>query len=100
MGSAERTGVVAKPKKLLVTTGIVAVAALMLGRGAMAVPGEAAPAGGDIAVKQRPVLTPQEMLTQSKDYMKGMQDVVKRITDLQNQSKRQKDIIRLNCVTD
>jgi hypothetical protein len=93
---------VAKPKKLLVTAGLVAFAALAAGNGALAVPGENAPpaAGGDIAVKQRPVLTPQEMLTQSREYFKGMQDVVKRITDLQAQSKRQKDIIRLNCVTD
>ena len=29
-----------------------------------------------------------------------MNDTVKRITDLQNQVKRQKDIIRLNCVND
>lgn len=90
-----------KPKKLMVTTGFVAVAALTLGHGAFAVPGApATAAGGDIAVKQRPVLTAQEMQTQSKEYFKGMQDVVKRIGDLQEQSKRQKDIIRLNCVTD
>lgn len=91
----------AKPKKLLATTGFVAVAALTLGNGALAVPGDKnAAAGGEIGVKQRPVLTAQEMQTQSKEYFKGMQDVVKRITDLQEQSKRQKDIIRLNCVTD
>jgi hypothetical protein len=91
---------VAKPRKLLVTTGIIAVTAFTLGRGAFAVPGDSTPAAGDIAVKQRPVLTAQDMLSQSKEYFKGMQDVVKRITELQGQSKRQKDIIRLNCVTD
>lgn len=74
---------------------------MALGNGALAVPGDSAPAaGGDIAVKQRPVLTAQEMMSQSKEYFRGMQDVVRRISELQDQSKRQKDIIRLNCVTD
>lgn len=65
--------------------------------------GGAAPAPGapvDISVKQRPMLTPEEMVNQSKDYFKAMNDVLKRVQTLQDQSKREKDIIRLNCVTD
>ena len=58
------------------------------------------PAAVDLSVKQRPVLTPAEMVNQSKDYLRGMADVVKRIQGLQEEAKRQKDIIRLNCVTD
>ncbi|HVZ71741.1 MAG TPA: hypothetical protein VHJ20_05140 [Polyangia bacterium] len=54
----------------------------------------------DISVKQRPTLTPDEMLKQSREYFKSMEDTIKRIAQLQDQSKRQKDIIRLNCVTD
>jgi hypothetical protein len=63
-------------------------------------PGPAPTGEADIAVKQRPTLSSQEMLKQSKDYFKGMNDILKRITTLQEQSKRQKDIIKLNCVTD
>jgi len=104
VGIAERNGVVAKRKKLLLTTSLALGAAVALGGGALAVQGgpapAAAPAAGDIGVKQRPTLTPQEMQQTSKDYLKGMNDVVKRIATLQDQSKRQKDIIRLNCVTD
>jgi hypothetical protein len=62
-----------------------------------------APAPGaavDLSVKQRPTLTPAEMVNQSKDYLQGMAQVVKRIQGLQEEAKRQKDIIRLNCVTD
>jgi hypothetical protein len=40
------------------------------------------------------------MLGQAKEYFKNMNEILKRITNLQDQSKRQKDIIRLNCVTD
>ena len=40
------------------------------------------------------------MLTQSKEYSKAWADVLKRIQTLQDQAKREKDIIRLNCVTD
>jgi hypothetical protein len=54
----------------------------------------------DLSVKQRPMLTPAEMVNQSKEYFRGMGDVVKRIQTLQEEAKRQKDIIRLNCVTD
>jgi hypothetical protein len=59
-------------------------------------------AGGsvDLSVKQRPTLTPADMVNQSKDYFRGMGDVIKRIQTLQDQAKREKDIIRLNCVTD
>lgn len=63
--------------------------------------GAGAPGGPvDISVKQRPTLTPDEMVNQSKDYFKSMGEVLKRVQTLQDQSKRDKDIIRLNCVTD
>jgi hypothetical protein len=54
----------------------------------------------DISVKQKPMLAPDEMLAQARSYFQSMGDVVKRIQLLQEQSKRSKDIIRLNCVTD
>jgi hypothetical protein len=65
-------------------------------------PGPAVNGGGqaDLSVKQKPTLTPQEMVTQATDYFRAMNEVLKRIQLLQEQSKRQKDIIRLNCVTD
>ena len=58
------------------------------------------PGSADLSVKQRPTLTPAEMVNQSKDYFKSMGEVLKRVQTLQDQSKRDKDIIRLNCVTD
>jgi hypothetical protein len=64
-------------------------------------PATPAPAGSvDLSVKQRPTLTPAEMVNQSKDYFHGMGQVVARIQSLQDEAKRQKDIIRLNCVSD
>jgi hypothetical protein len=54
----------------------------------------------DISVKQKPMLTPDEMMAQAREYFHSMGEVVKRIQLLQDQSKRSKDIIRLNCVTD
>ena len=58
------------------------------------------PAAVDLSVKQRPTLTPAEMVNQGKEYLQGMGQVVKRVQGLQDEAKRQKDIIRLNCVTD
>jgi hypothetical protein len=59
-------------------------------------------AGGpvDISVKQRPMLKPEEMVGQAKEYFKSMNDVLARVQTLQDQSKREKDIIRLNCLND
>jgi hypothetical protein len=62
--------------------------------------GAPVPGTADVSVKQRPTLTPEEMVNQSKEYAKGMNEVLKRIQTLQDQAKRDKDIIRLNCVTD
>lgn len=62
--------------------------------------GAAAGGGADISVKQRPTLTPDEMIAQGKQYIAGMNEVLKRTQGLQEEAKRQKDIIRLNCVTD
>jgi hypothetical protein len=99
VGQRKGLGVVARKTNRILTTALVASAFVAYG-GAGAAQNAAAPNQADIAVKQRSNLTPQEMVKAGKDYFKNMNDTVKRITDLQNQSKRQKDIIRLNCVTD
>jgi hypothetical protein len=70
------------------------------GAGAAAATDSGAPNQADIAVKQRSTLSSQEMVQQGDGYFKSMAETVKRISALQDQSKRQKDIIRLNCVTD
>jgi hypothetical protein len=71
------------------------------GTGPAPAPATAPPAGGvDISVKQRPMLAPAEMVNQSKEYFANMNGVLKRVQVLQDQAKREKDIIRLNCVTD
>jgi hypothetical protein len=92
---------VAKTTKLLLTTTF--VASTVFAQGAAKTPAPASNSAKeqvDISVKQRPTLTAPEMLQQSNDYFKNMGDVLKRIQALQEQSKKQKDIIRLNCVTD
>ena len=45
-------------------------------------------------------LSPQETLTQAKDYVAKMQDGMRRIVQLQEMAKKQKDIIKLNCAND
>jgi hypothetical protein len=58
------------------------------------------PAEADIAVRQRSTLSPQEMIRQSRDYRERMVQVLKRIEGLVEQAKKEKDIIRLNCLMD
>ena len=89
----------AKTSKLLLSTTLVVGGLFALGAAAgAAVSGDSK--AQDLSIKQRPTLTADEMLKQSKDYFRTMDDTLRRITSLQEQAKRQKDIIRLNCVTD
>ena len=99
-----KKGEVVKAKALLTTTFL---ASTVFAQGPapapIAPPSAGGPAGAgavDISVKQRPTLTPEEMVNQSKEYGRNMNDVLKRVQTLQEQAKREKDIIRLNCVTD
>ena len=77
--------------------------AVLLAGSVFAQPATSTPPPGkdvDISVKQRPTLTPQEMLGQGKEYFKAMNDTLGHIQTLQQTARRQKDIIKLNCVTD
>ena len=86
--------------KVLLTTTF--IASTVFAQGPAPAPIAPPSAGGpaDVSVKQRPTLTPEEMVNQSRDYAKSMNEVLKRIQVLQDHAKRDKDIIRLNCVTD
>lgn len=67
-------------------------------------PGDAAaaPASADVdlSVAQKPNLTPEEMVAQARQYQQGMGQALQRIQGLQETARRQKDIIKLNCVAD
>jgi hypothetical protein len=86
--------------KVLLTTTFIASTVFAQGPAPAPIAPPSAGAPADVSVKQRPTLTPEEMVNQSRDYAKTMNEVLKRIQVLQDQAKRAKDIIRLNCVTD
>jgi hypothetical protein len=86
--------------KVLLTTTFLAGTVFAQGPAPAPIAPPSAGAPADVSVKQRPTLTPEEMINQSREYAKNMQEVLKRIQVLQDQAKREKDIIRLNCVTD
>ena len=87
-----------KLSKLLVGT-------VLISSTVAAQPGSGPPMSGpagevDIAVGQKPTLTVEEMISQSREYQQGMGQVLKRIGALQETARKQKDIIKLNCVAD
>jgi len=86
--------------KVLLTTTFIASTVFAQGPAPAPIAPPSAGAPADVSVKQRPTLTPEEMVNQSRDYAKTMNEVLKRSQVLQDQAKRAKDIIRLNCVTD
>ncbi len=45
-------------------------------------------------------LSPGEMKAESEVVLKGMEDALTRVTNLQQVARKQKDIIKLNCVND
>jgi hypothetical protein len=67
---------------------------------AAAPPAAPAPAEADIGVRARAVLSPQEMLEQSRGYRDRIQQTVARIEQQIEQARNEKDIIRINCLTD
>ena len=59
-----------------------------------------APAEAELSVGKRSTLSPQEMVVQAREYRGRANEVLIRIQGLQDQAKKDKDIIRLNCLTD
>lgn len=55
-------------------------------------------AQGDVSVRQTAALSPDEMVRQSRDYRGRISEIVVRITGLVEPAKRERDIIRLNCL--
>jgi hypothetical protein len=51
-------------------------------------------------VQQRPTLTFSDMVTNGNEYREKIQAVGARIQGLVEESRRQKDIIRINCLAD
>src|SRR5947209_357672 len=45
-------------------------------------------------------LSPQETQAQARDYYKKMQETQRRVTQLQSKAKKDKDMVKLNCVND
>jgi hypothetical protein len=84
-----------------------ALASVLFSSSALAQPapaGSPAPAGqppaADISVGQTPTLSVQEMTNQAREYQQGMNQVVTHIHALEETARKQKDIIKLNCVMD
>jgi hypothetical protein len=75
----------------------VVLIALLGGTGALAST-DAVDAGIDF--RKSITLSPQETMTQSKDYYKKMQETQRRVQQLQSKAKKDKDMVKLNCVND
>ena len=58
------------------------------------------PAAIDLRVQQRSNLTPQEMQQAAGEYRARIAPVAKRIETLLAEAREQRDIIRINCLTD
>jgi hypothetical protein len=80
-------------------TSIAALSLALIGASAaFAAVGDATDVGIDF--RKSITLTPQETLTQSKDYYKKMQETQRRVLQLQTKAKKDKDMVKLNCVND
>jgi hypothetical protein len=54
----------------------------------------------EVPMKARANISVNDMTQQAKSYIEKMADVVKRMIQLQDIARRQKDVIKLNCVND
>ncbi len=58
------------------------------------------PTAAGIDFRKNITLTPAETQAQARDYYKKMQEIEKRIFALQAKAKKDKDMVKLNCVGD
>src|SRR5262245_16721187 len=58
------------------------------------------PADVNVPLAKRAEISPNDMVRQVAEYRSKMEDMLKHIVQLQDQAKRQKDVIKLNCVND
>jgi hypothetical protein len=54
----------------------------------------------DIRVRQRSTLSPDDMVKQAQEYRARLDDTVQRLQAAVDDARRQKDVIRLNCILD
>lgn len=88
---------------ILLSSGVFAQPIAPMGGAGAAQPGGVPVVPGNevnISVGQKPTLTVDEMISQSRQYQQGMGQVLQRIQALQETARKQKDIIKLNCVSD
>ena len=63
-------------------------------------PANLPPAAVDVSVPQRSTLSGQDMVKQGQEYRANMDRVVVELQAMVEQARKQKDVIRLNCVMD
>ena len=80
------------------TTFAAVIMALIGATVAFAAVGEATDIGIDF--RKSITLSAQETQAQSKDYYKKMQETQRRVMQLQAKAKKDKDMVKLNCVND
>jgi hypothetical protein len=68
--------------------------------GAGVAPGTTPPGAVDISVPHKSSLSATDMLKQGREYRGNMDKVVTELQALVEQARKQKDVIRLNCVMD
>ncbi|HJX65252.1 MAG TPA: hypothetical protein VJ860_15025 [Polyangia bacterium] len=63
-------------------------------------PGTVPPAAADIPGPQRSTVSGQDMIRQGKEYRTNMDKVLAELQTMGEGARKQKDVIRLNCVMD
>ena|SRR5438105_4932859 len=74
--------------------------ALMGATVAFAAVGDSSASDAGIDFRKNIVLTPQETVAQSKDYYGKMQGTQRRVQQLEIKAKKDKDMVKVNCVSD
>jgi hypothetical protein len=73
---------------------------LVTGIGGLVVAQEARDAEIDVPLRARAEITVEEMLAQAGKYQERMNEVLRHTVELQEVARKEKDVIKLNCVND
>ena len=61
---------------------------------------EETPAEVDVPMRKKAQISPRDMQSQGATYFAKMREVLKRIEEIQDVARKNKDVIKLNCVND
>lgn len=99
-GRGGSRGHLSRSGKLGIAAGLLLLSGVVLAQPGAVTSDDEAPAEADLQVGARSSLAPEDMLKTGTEHRKSMSEIAVQIEDQLEQARKDKDLIRVNCLTD